>query len=1567
MQMRQFLLLLIFSFSLCSLSAQVYVSELVNDVASLNDGSGAEWFELSGNPGTDISCFQITDGDDVIVLPSGTAIPADGYLLIGNASRIDAGGAVPDIDLDGCGCFSSGFISLTNSGEFLAIYDANQNLVSGIIWEQTSPTSNNTPNGQSITPTYPSGCSDMGALNIVDLPTPGSPPAPWVFTNLDDGPTTSLVQDGKGGVSLSNSPTPGTAPPCSITNFAITEPVCTPGTANSTFTVSFCVVGGSGNYIALNPANNISYGTSGSNAPLNGMVSFIAGGNSGGTTPGVMAEVELINSIGSCSGGTLDILPPVCVANQAPIAVCQNVTVDANGDCMGTAVAADFDGGSTDADGDPLMFTLDNTGPFPLGPTNVMLTVSDGTDSDMCMATITVEDNTPPVLDCSGIVTALDADADCMTLSAGSATIVDNCSPVNVDFTFTGPEGDILASQAIFPLASGIFDASNLSLPVGTTTLDVIVTDQGGNMDDCSVSIVVSDITPPSVTCPEFTNTFEGCPGSLGPNTPNGVWSTLPASGMLNTAVGGSFITTIDLSTCVSDNCSDLDEIEFTLGRSFEENRTGGSVDLVNVIIFRDAALNESPDSVLVRVTIEDTEAPVIICRDTTVALDATGTAMLENGDVVTSIIDNCDPDPSGPNTMGGPGARTFDCSQAGTDVSVTVVSSDDAGNQGSCTYTVSVIDTLAPVLVCRDTTVALNAAGTAMLDNAQTVTSVTDNCDMDPTGPFTMGGPGARTFSCAQAGTDVAVTFVASDVNGNEGSCTIAVSVIDTLAPILVCRDTTVALNAAGTAMLDNAQTVTSVTDNCDMDPTGPFTMGGPGARTFSCAQVGTDVAVTFVASDVNGNEGSCTIAVSVIDTLAPVLVCRDTTVALNAAGTAMLDNAQTVTSVTDNCDMDPTGPFTMGGPGARTFSCTQAGTDVAVTFVASDVNGNEGSCTIAVSVIDTLAPVITCTTDSTVQLNAAGMVVFDPAGIVQTSSDNCTTALTVTASAPTTFDCGDVVETFPFTVTVADAAGNDTTCLVTVTVEDNIAPTFTVNSPTVTLNAGGTATLTIEDLLGNNVTDNCGIADTTLSRDLVFSCDDIGDSGVDVTITDVNGNETTLTATVFINFVDPSLGCNGNINITLNENCQALIVPSMVLAGNLVCLDQGLFNVVVQDGTPGDGGIITGCGEYTYMISTPQDGVVTPPVSGFTGAFAPANFTLSTVVPNPATQTATAAFTATTLTLSTTSPTGALVLTDTLSSSASYMFTQAGVFTATLTHTTSDGLAAFDGFIVKFDGSVTPIDMDTEGSAGGTTVNLNLTVEIGDMLVLRVYELDGFGSAQNDLVVSNLVFDPQDIPAGIPGFTTCWGTVRAEDKTPPAVVPPAVPNGPFFCDQLTGISLTELPFNVSRCYRTNSAGQFINAAGTVVSVTSLPLAFRTRIIAGGGFPAVTDNCSNVQVCVNDVLTYAPVDPECSDIILTRTFTVRDDGPCTLGNGETAASVTASYQIIFTRPSLADVNGTTDFIEIACNDASRPLLPANQFGNANPAPLTTEFPSLVTGSGTGLHHDGLLQLGGDR
>ncbi|MGB3547421.1 MAG: T9SS type A sorting domain-containing protein [Saprospiraceae bacterium] len=278
-------------------------------------------------------------------------------------------------------------------------------------------------------------------------------------------------------------------------------------------------------------------------------------------------------------------------------------------------------------------------------------------------------------------------------------------------------------------------------------------------------------------------------------------------------------------------------------------------------------------------------------------------------------------------------------------------------------------------------------------------------------------------------------------------------------------------------------------------------------------------------------------------------------------------------------------------------------------------------------------------------------------------------------------------------------------------------------------------------------------------------------------------------------------NLSCNGQVNVTLNANCEFVLPISSVLAGNFDNDNDGTsaplsaFQVTVQDGTPANGAAISGCGQFSYMV---------------------------TVVPG----------------------------------------------------------------------------------------------------------------------------------SGVTGFTTCWGNVRAEDKTPPTVVAPTAPAGPLFCDQLDAISLTQLPFNVSRCYRTNSAGQFINAGGTVISVAQLPLAFRTRILLGGGFPTVTDNCSNVQVCVNDVLTFASTNPNCGDITLTRTFTVKDDGPCVLGNGEVSQPATTSYQIIFTRPTFADVDTTGGFIQISCNDNSRPLLPVNQFGNANPASLETEFPFISTGSG---------------
>ncbi|HUO86525.1 MAG TPA: proprotein convertase P-domain-containing protein, partial [Thermoanaerobaculia bacterium] len=64
--------------------------------------------------------------------------------------------------------------------------------------------------------------------------------------------------------------------------------------------------------------------------------------------------------------------------NQAPVAACQDVTVEA--DATSCTAAASVDAGSADPDGDPLTLTQDPPGPYGLGDTPVTLTASDDGD-----------------------------------------------------------------------------------------------------------------------------------------------------------------------------------------------------------------------------------------------------------------------------------------------------------------------------------------------------------------------------------------------------------------------------------------------------------------------------------------------------------------------------------------------------------------------------------------------------------------------------------------------------------------------------------------------------------------------------------------------------------------------------------------------------------------------------------------------------------------------------------------------------------------------------------------------------------------------------------------------------------------------------------------------------------------------------------------------------------------------------------------------------------------------------------------------------------------------------------
>ena len=159
-----------------------------------------------------------------------------------------------------------------------------------------------------------------------------------------------------------------------------------------------------------------------------------------GMESGPSTLVVVANGIPSASVGIND--------NRPPVAVCKNFTTNANGMCLGTAVPADVDGGSSDPDGDPITCTLSPAGPFGRGATAVVLTCADPSGATgSCTATITVVDNTPPVLVVPPNRT-VSICTDSGSINVGQATVTDNCPGATVS-------GQVIAKNGV-PLSPPI-------------------------------------------------------------------------------------------------------------------------------------------------------------------------------------------------------------------------------------------------------------------------------------------------------------------------------------------------------------------------------------------------------------------------------------------------------------------------------------------------------------------------------------------------------------------------------------------------------------------------------------------------------------------------------------------------------------------------------------------------------------------------------------------------------------------------------------------------------------------------------------------------------------------------------------------------------------------------------------------------------------------------------------------------------------------------------------------------------------------------------------------------------
>jgi hypothetical protein len=158
--------------------------------------------------------------------------------------------------------------------------------------------------------------------------------------------------------------------------------------------------------------------------------------------------------------------------NEAPVAICRNVTKTADGSGFAAVTAAEVDNGSFDPDGDTFSRVLSPAGPFPVGNTLVTLTVTDSHGaSSSCQSTVTVNaSNQAPVAICRNVTKTADG--------SGFATV----TAAEVDNGSFDPDGDTF-SRVLSP--AGPF-------PVGNTLVTLTVTDSQGASSWCQSTVTVN-------------------------------------------------------------------------------------------------------------------------------------------------------------------------------------------------------------------------------------------------------------------------------------------------------------------------------------------------------------------------------------------------------------------------------------------------------------------------------------------------------------------------------------------------------------------------------------------------------------------------------------------------------------------------------------------------------------------------------------------------------------------------------------------------------------------------------------------------------------------------------------------------------------------------------------------------------------------------------------------------------------------------------------------------------------------------------------------------------------------
>ncbi|WP_373074026.1 gliding motility-associated C-terminal domain-containing protein [Zeaxanthinibacter enoshimensis] len=185
----------------------------------------------------------------------------------------------------------------------------------------------------------------------------------------------------------------------------------------------------------------------------------------------------------------------------------------------------------------------------------------------------------------------------------------------------------------------------------------------------------------------------------------------------------------------------------------------------------------------------------------------------------------------------------------------------------------------------------------------------------------------------------------------------------------------------------------------------------------------------------------------------------------------------------------------------------------EIIISFWLTDAHGQQGDTASLTVLKDTVAPVINCR-EVVLSLDANGNASIEAAMFDDGSTDESGIS-TMEINMESILDCS-YTGTHEIELTVWDNYMNSSSCITSLTIQDDMAPLLEVRNIEATLDETGEVKIQAADLVLSSA-DNCADLTIELDRD-TFSCTDLGSREVMITATDANGNRSSLPAMVEI-----------------------------------------------------------------------------------------------------------------------------------------------------------------------------------------------------------------------------------------------------------------------------------------------------------------------------------------------------------------------------------------------------------------------------------------------------------------